>query len=130
MKRILTALTLAISTALAAPAMAGGTISFSINASNAEEANAIRAGLTLYQIVNDIDTNGHISQNGVNNIAALAQGGSGNIGIIHQEGNNHDATLIQQNGNNSCGVFQFGNSATANVQQSGGEACLVLQAGF
>ena len=130
MKRILTALTLAISTALAAPAMAGGTISFSINASNAEEANAIRAGLTLYQIVNDIDTNGHISQNGVNNIAALAQGGSGNIGIIHQEGNNHDATLVQQNGNNSCGVFQFGTSATANVQQSGGEACLVLQAGF
>ena len=80
MKRTLTALTLAISTAIAAPAMAGGSISFTYEAQNADEANAIRAGLTLYQIVKDVETNGHITQNGINNIAALAQGGQ-QVGI-------------------------------------------------
>ena len=131
MKRAIIALTLAATTAIAAPAMAGGTISFEVEAKNADEANAIRAGLTMYQIVNDIQTNGHISQNGINNVAALAQGGSGNTGVIHQEGNNHDASLQQAGTNNSYGVFQFGDGANGNVQQNGnGEAGLLFQIGF
>lgn len=131
MKRTMIALTLAASTALAAPAMAGGSFSFSIVAQNADDAQAIRTGLTLYQIVNDIQTNGHITQNGVNNIAALAQGGSNNVGVIHQEGNNHDASLHQAGSDQSCGIFQFGDGASNHVtQNTNGAACIVIGAGF
>lgn len=130
MKLSLKILAVALTAGLASPAAAGGSFSFAFNASNADEANAIRTGLTLFQVANDIHTNGHVSQNGFNNLAALAQGGSGNIGIIHQEGSNHDATLVQENGNNACGIFQFGNGTSSDVYQGGGEACIVLQAGF
>lgn len=131
MKRTLIALTLAASAALAVPAIAGGTISFAINARTADEASAIRTGLTLYQAVNDIKANGSISQNGIGNLAALAQGGSGNLGVIHQDGDNNDAALSQTGNNNSCGIFQFGNGASADVDQTGnGDACLLIQAGF
>ncbi len=131
MKRTLIALTLAATTAMSAPAMAGGTISFSVNAKNADEAQAIRTGLVLYQVFNNVQANGHITQNGINNPAALGQSGNGNIGVIHQEGDNHDASLSQNGNMNSCGIFQFGNGASGHVQQNGnGEACLVLQAGF
>ena len=126
------ALTTAATIALAAPAAsAGGSISFTFNASNADEANAIRTGLVLYQVANDIQANGHISQNGMNNIAGLVQGGSGNVGIIHQEGDNHHGTLGQYGNDNSCGLFQFGEGTHADVEQHGdGEACIVIQAGF
>ena len=130
MKRTIATFAILAATTFGAPATAGGTISFSINASNADEAQAIRTGLTMYQLMNDIKTDGHISQDGMGNVAALMQGGAGNIGIIHQDGDNHDATLIQENGNNSCGVFQFGDGASSNVHQTGGEACIVIQAGF
>ncbi|MEL7114432.1 MAG: curlin, partial [Pseudomonadota bacterium] len=112
---------LALTISLATPALAGGTLTFNFEAKNGHQADALRAGLVLYQIARDIDTNGHISQRGINNMAALAQGGSGNIGVIHQDGSNHDATLTQTGGYNSCGVFQFGNGATSNVHQTGGE---------
>jgi len=128
MKRALS--TLALTVCLAAPAAAGGVFTLNIEAKNASDANAIRTGLVLFQVVNDIHSNGHISQSGIGNIASLAQGGSGNIGIIHQDGNGHDASLIQTGGGNSCGVFQFGNNASSHTHQTGGEACLVLQAGF
>lgn len=131
MKRTLIALTLAATTVFAGVAHAGGTISFRIDAKNANEANAIRGGLMLYQIAKDIDANGHITQNGINNVAALAQGGSGNIGIIHQEGDNHNGSIYQNGNSNSCGLFQFGNGANGHVNQNGnGQACLVFQAGF
>ncbi|KMW59008.1 hypothetical protein AIOL_003989 [Candidatus Rhodobacter oscarellae] len=128
--KTLTALTLAAATALAAPATAGGSINFVIDAKNPDEAQAIRTGLVIYQIFNDIQTDGHVSQNGIGNAAALLQGGGGNIGIIHQDGNGHDASLSQTGGGNSCGVFQFGNNASSHVSQTGGEACIVIGAGF
>lgn len=131
MKRHLIALTVAATTALSAPAMAGGTISLSINAKNADEARAIRHGLIFYNVMNDIKSNGHITQKGVNNLAALGQSGHGNIGVIHQDGNGHNASLSQNGNHNSCGIFQFGNGANGHVQQNGnGQGCLVLQAGF
>jgi len=131
MKRTIIALTLAATTAFAAPAIAGGTLSFEIEAKNADEANAIRAGLAIYNVVNDIQTNGHITQNGVNNIASLAQGGSGNVGVIHQEGDNHDASLHQAGTNGSYGIFQVGDGANGHVHQGGnGEAGLLFQIGF
>ena len=131
MKTTIFALTLAASAAMAVPAFAGGVLSFSYDAKNAEEAHAIRAGLTIYQVVNDIQTNGHISQNGANNLAALAQGGSGHVGIIHQEGNNHNGSIHQTGSNNGYGLFQFGTGANGHVQQHGnGEAGLTLQIGY
>lgn len=131
MKRTALALTLALTTAFAAPAFAGGTISFSVDAQNAEDANAIRTGLAIYSIFNDVQSNGHITQNGLNNLAALGQHGSGNVGIVHQEGNNHNGSLNQNGNNNSYGVFQFGNGANGHVNQSGnGEAGLLFQIGF
>ena len=131
MKRTLTALTLIVTTTVAAPAMAGGTISFEVNPTNADEANAIRAGLTLYQVVQDVQANGQITQNGLNNLAALGQSGSGNVGVIRQEGNDHDATLVQNGNGNAYGIFQVGNGASGNVNQTGnGGTGLLFQIGF
>ena len=131
MKRTLTALTLAAATAMSAPAFAGGVISFEVEAQNANDAQAIGLFLGAYQVINDVKANGHITQNGVNNLAALAQGGHGNVGVIHQEGDNHDASL-QQNGNhNAYGIFQVGDGANGHVNQTGnGEAGLLFQIGF
>ena len=72
MKRYLTVFAFTI--AMASQAAAGGVLTFNFNAQNSNQANAIRSGLVLYQIYKDIDTNGHISQSGVNNLARLAQG--------------------------------------------------------
>ncbi len=131
MKRTLTALTLAVSTALAAPALAGGVLSFELNAQNANEANAIAAGLTFYKVAKDIKTNGHITQNGINNLAALGQSGHGNVGLIHQEGNNHDASLSQTGNHNAYGIFQVGEGASGHVSQHGnGGAGILFQIGF
>lgn len=132
MKRILTAFVLAatLATPMATPAQAGGVLTLNIEAGNAHDAHAIRSGLVLYQVFREIKTDGHISQNGIGNIASLAQGGTGNIGIIHQHGNGHSASLTQKGGHNSCGVFQFGTGASSHVTQSGGQACIVLQHGF
>ncbi len=131
MKRTLLALTAAAATALAAPATAGGVISFEIEAKNANEANAIRNGLAFYQVINDVKANGHITQNGLNNLAALGQSGSGHVGVIHQDGNNHDASLSQSGNDNAYGIFQVGNGASGHVSQSGsGEAGLLFQVGF
>jgi predicted lipoprotein with Yx(FWY)xxD motif len=131
MKRTLIALSLAISTAIAAPAMAGGTISFSIDAQNADDANAIRTGLALYSIFKDVKSNGSISQNGLNNMAALGQHGSGNVGVIQQDGNDHNAALNQTGNNNSYGIFQTGKGTNGQVSQTGnGLAGLLFQIGF
>ena len=120
-----------LAASLSAPASAGGFISFSIDAKNAEEANAIRTGLALYQVANDIKSNGHITQNGIANLAALGQHGTGNVGMIHQEGNGHNASLDQTGTNNSYVIFQFGEGTEGHVAQSGtGEAGLLFQIGF
>ncbi|MDJ0627365.1 MAG: hypothetical protein QNJ44_03815 [Rhodobacter sp.] len=131
MKRTLTALTLAAATALSAPAHAGGVISFEVEARNANDAQAIGILLGTYQVMNDIKANGHITQNGMNNIAAMAQRGTGNVGVIHQEGDNHDASLQQTGNHNAYGIFQVGNGASGHVDQAGnGQAGLLFQIGF
>ena len=131
MKRTLIALTLAASTALAAPAVAGGVLSFEVSSQNAQDAQAIRTGLAFYQVVQDIKTNGHVTQNGINNLAALGQSGHGNVGVIHQEGNNHDASLRQRGNHNSYGIFQVGEGTSGHVRQRGnGGAGILFQIGF
>lgn len=130
MKRILTAATVAVATLTALPVLAGQTLTFGYTAKTQEEAEAMRAGLAIYSLVNDIHTNGHVTQNGVNNAAGIVQGGGRNRAIIHQDGNNHNGSIYQTGGNNSCGLFQFGNGATGHVRQSGGQTCIVIQHGF
>lgn len=128
-RKTLTAATIAIATLAAPMAMAGGTISFEVNPTNADEANAIRLGLAIYQIANGADP-AHVYQNGNGNGAGIGQSGGGNTGVIHQEGNGHHGTL-SQNGCDSYGIFQFGNGANANVAQGNGcQTGLLFQIGL
>ena len=104
---------------LVAPAHAGGQIAIDIKPANAEEAQAMRAGLAIYGIVNGLQNGANITQNGIANLAGIAQNGSGNYGVVHQQGNGHSGTL-QQNGNgNAYGVFQFGENTSTDVVQNG-----------
>jgi len=129
-RKIFLTATLVAATSL--PAAAGGTLSLSINANNADEARAIRAGLALYQIAQGVESGAFVHQNGAFNGAALAQvAGGGSVGVIHQEGNGHAATLDQQGHGQAHGIFQFGNGANANVTQTGhGQTGLTFQFGF
>lgn len=110
---------------------AGGTVTFEVHSNNPNDARRIRTGLVLYQMYRDIESNGHISQNGWNNAAGLVQTGRSNVGIIQQNGNGHRGTLIQNGNRQSCGVFQSGRNTRAYVnQRRNGAACLVFQHGF
>jgi len=107
------------SAALIVPAQAGGSVSFSFAPTNAQDAQAMKAGLQIYSIVNAVQNGASIKQIGMNNLAGIGQAGSGNLGIVHQEGNGHTGTL-QQNGNdNAYGIFQFGQNSNANAVQNG-----------
>ncbi len=110
----------AIATAsFSAPAIAGGSISFTIAPKNQDEAQAMRAGLAIYSLIKAVKGNGAINQHGFNNVAGIAQNGGGNFGVVHQEGDDHNGTL-QQNGNhNSYGLFQFGKGTNGRVAQNG-----------
>lgn len=118
-RQTLTAATLALATLAAPMASAGGSVSFEVNPSNADEANAIRLGLAIYQIARAVDSDAHVYQNGNGNGAAIGQSGGYNTGIVHQEGNGHHGTLAQ-NGCDSYGIFQFGQGTNANVAQGNG----------
>ena len=105
--------------ALTGQAAAGGSFSFTLAPNNADEAQAIQAGLAIYSIVNALENGASIAQLGSNNLAGIGQNGSGNLGIVHQEGDGHSGTL-QQNGNsNSYGIFQFGEGTHNDVVQNG-----------
>ena len=132
-RKTLTAAALIAATAVTAlPAAAGGAFSFTVNASNAQEAEAIRAGLTLYQIARGVESGAFVHQDGSLNGAAIRQvAGGGSTGVIHQQGNGHSATLDQQGHGQAHGIFQYGNGANANVvQTSNGQAGLTFQFGF
>lgn len=124
------ALAMTISAPLATPVDAGNSLSISITPGNAEEEQALRFGLALYALHQDIEANGHVTQNGVNNAAGIYQGGPNNQGIIHQEGSGHVGTISQTGGNNAHGLFQFGENTEAHVEQTGGQAGLTLQFGW
>ena len=106
------------SAAFAAPASAGGSISFNIAPKNAKEEQAMKTGLAIYGIVTAVK-GGSIKQLGNNNAAGLAQFGSGNFGVVHQEGSGHNGTLTQNGNGNSYGVFQFGKNTNAHAVQNG-----------
>ena len=128
-RKTLTAAALAITTLAAPAAFAGGSVSFEVNPTNADEANAIRLGLAIYQIANGADP-AHVYQNGNGNAAGIGQSGGGNTGVVHQEGNGHTGTLAQ-NGCDSYGIFQFGEGTNANVAQGNGcQTGLLFQFGW
>lgn len=115
-----------------APAEAhGGSVSLHLNPRNADEARALRAGLAIFAIHQDIRSNGHVSQRGVNNAAAIAQRGRGSRAIVHQDGCNHDASIDQRGNNHAYGVFQFGCNTSAHVAQRGrGQTGVTIQYGW
>jgi len=129
-RKTLTAATIAIATLAAPMAIAGGSVSFELNPSNADEANAIRLGLAIYQIAQAAEGNAHVYQNGNGNGAGIGQSGGYNTGVVHQEGNGHHGTLAQ-NGCDSYGIFQFGEGTNANVAQGNGcQTGLLFQFGW
>jgi hypothetical protein len=103
----------------AAPAMAGGSISFSFMPTNPSDAQGLQAGLQIYSLFNSLRQGANIKQRGKHNIAGIGQNGAGNQGIIYQEGSNHSATLAQNGNNNTYGIFQFGRGTNVNVVQNG-----------
>lgn len=133
LKKILVPALVATATATAGlPAAANGTLSFTLNATNSDEANAIRAGLTLYQLFRGAESGAFVHQDGTLNGAAIAQAaGGGSVGVIHQDGSAHAATLDQQGHGQAHGIFQFGTGANAQVVQTAdGQAGLTFQFGL
>lgn len=104
--------------ALAAPAYAGGSISFNIAPGNAQDADILSTGLRVYSLFQGLK-DGDIRQLGRGNSAGLAQAGRGNLGFIQQRGNGHAATLRQNGNNNAYGIFQYGRNTDTNVVQNG-----------
>ncbi|MCC0077488.1 MAG: hypothetical protein H6898_13065 [Rhodobacter sp.] len=90
----------------------------------------MRLGLALFALHQDIDANGHVTQNGIGNAAGLYQGGPNNQAIIHQEGCNHTGTISQHNGNNAAGLFQFGCNTNGHIAQNGNQTGLTFQFGW
>lgn len=105
--------------ALAAPAHAGGSIGITVTPTNADEAQAMRAGLAIYSIVNGFNGGSGINQIGTGNAGGLAQNGSGNLGVVHQQGTGHNGTLTQNGNGNAHGLFQFGRNTSGHVAQNG-----------
>ncbi|MBO0126620.1 curlin [Agrobacterium sp. OT33] len=102
----------------AAPAHAGGRISFNLAPGNAADGDHLSTGLraySLYRGLKDAD----IRQLGRGNAAGIAQNGSGNLGFIRQRGDGHAATLQQNGNNNAYGIFQYGRNTQTNVVQDG-----------
>lgn len=123
----------ALAGALLAPAAhAGGSGQLAINIAprTAQEAQALRLGLALFALHQDIEANGHVTQRGVHNAAGIYQGGPNNRAIIHQEGCNHTGTVTQRNGNNAAGLFQFGCNTNAHMTQRGNETGVTVVVGW
>lgn len=111
-------------------AAADGQVWLTVNPRNADEAALVRLGLAAYMLHKDIESNGHVTQEGVNNAAGLYQQGNCNRGLIEQSGNNHTGTLSQSGCGNAHGLFQSGNGSSAHVSQSGGQTGLTFVHGF
>jgi Curlin associated repeat len=112
---------------LAAPA---DTLSYTWTPRTAEEADALRAGLMLYSLHNELQNGGTVEGWGREHLAALTQPGSANWGAIVQDGNGHSASLTQTGGGNAHAIIQAGEGATAGVTQTGGEAGITVQIGY
>lgn len=125
----LAAIILAASTALAAPAMAGGTITFGYSAKNQDEANLMRLGMVVYELGKDHHKNGKITSQGAGAAAAILNP-NGNVGIVDQYGNGHTGTMALNGNNTKCMMVQGGNGASNHVNAGPGETCVVFGIGL
>jgi hypothetical protein len=94
------------------------------------QAQALRAGLALHALRQDLRSGGTIRQQGRDNFAALRQSGSGNWGGTFQRGSGHSATLDQSGSGNAHVILQAGRGAEASVAQRGGELGMTVQLGY
>ena len=115
----LAAATIATAALSAVPAHAGGSLSVHLQPRNAQEEQAMRAGLAIYSIANAVKGGDSIRQLGNGNAGGIAQNGWGNQGIVHQEGNGHNGTITQNGNGNAYGLFQFGRNTNGHVAQNG-----------
>lgn len=102
----------------AAPAHAGGRISFDLAPRDGGEGDLLSTGLRAYSLYRDLK-GADIKQLGRGNAAGIGQNGGGNLGFIRQRGNGHSATLQQNGNNNAYGIFQYGRNTETNVVQDG-----------
>ena len=116
--------------ALAPFAAQADTLSYTWTPRTAQEADALRGGLILYSLHNELRNGGTVRQWGRDNFAALSQSGGGNWGAIVQNGSDHSATLTQTGNGNAHAIVQAGHGASADVTQTGGEAGITVQVGF
>jgi hypothetical protein len=133
LKTAMTALVAATigTSAFIAPAQAGGSLSVHVQPRNEQENRAMRAGLSLYSIYNQVKGGASIRQIGSGNAAGVAQDGRGNQGIVHQEGRGHNGTVTQNGNGNSYGLFQFGRNTNGHATQTGnGNAGATFQFGW
>lgn len=108
-----------IAAAGTSPALAGGSFSITVNATNPDDRNALQTALGIYSIVNGIRGGSGIRQAGSGNSAGLRQNGRNNRGVVYQEGKGHRGTLDQVGNHNTHGLFQFGKNTNARVHQYG-----------
>lgn len=128
MTRTFAALALIASTALAAPAMAGG-LTLGYSAKNQDEANLMRLGMAVYVLGKDHKQNGGITQNGVNNALSFITPGNNAI-YTEANGNGHSNGVAVSGNDNKCAIVQHGNGHVNNTHLGGGETCIVLGIGF
>lgn len=119
LKAALVATLLATATLTAPAAQAGGFVSINLQPRNADEDRAMRTGLALYSLFNNVKGSGSITQKGSGNAAGIAQDGRGNFGVVHQKGKGHNGTVTQTGNNNSYGLFQFGRNTNGHAVQNG-----------
>lgn len=104
----------------AAPAMAGGQISFGFAPTDPGQARALDTGLQMFSLFQGLSSGGaNVYQNGSNNGAGFDQDGRDNRGLVYQDGDGHTGTITQRGNNNSCGLFQFGRASNAQCAQFG-----------
>lgn len=119
LKTAAAAIALSTMTILPAVPAHAGSLAISIAPQDAEQEQAMRAGLLIFGLVKGAQSGGLISQNGSGNSAGVGQNGSGNYGIVHQEGNGHNGSVQQTGNNNAHGLFQFGENTDGHVVQNG-----------
>ena len=121
---------LAVVLALAPLGVQAETLSYTWTPRTAGEADALRAGLMLYSLRENLRNGGTVRQWGSDNFASLSQSGSGNFGTVLQRGDGHDAILEQNGGGNAHAIIQAGRGAEAEVVQRGGEIGATIQLGY
>jgi hypothetical protein len=120
---------LAVTMLLASPVTAGQ-VEWVWSPRTGDEAAALRTGLALYALREQVRSGGSVRQWGRDNAAALVQRGSGNWGAVVQRGEGHAARLTQEGGGNVGAVVQIGRGARADIAQRGGETGVTVQVGW